>query len=184
MGCRGRLLWSAVFILMVREGGDLRSEVFLFDQISHNYNNYPPTTPPRCPRSNINKNIIVNSYYYLKDLSGSFIRRSPSVLSSISNDSILCCGSPGDNAQPPNNNHKKRPQLPQHPAVNICNNTSPERNYAHSEFLTIIGSTTALSQQGIPLPSTPPAFPRPPPARPRVPQRNYYQQKQHQINFL
>ena len=37
-----------------------------------------------------------------------------------------------DNAQPPTTNHKKCPQLPQHPAVNKCINNPTEKNYAHS----------------------------------------------------
>ena len=49
----------------------------LFVQISHNHNNTlqwlrATSDPPHCPQIKSNKNIIINYYYYLKELSGSF----------------------------------------------------------------------------------------------------------------
>ena len=72
---------------------------------------------PRCPRSNSNKNITINYYFYLKDLSGSFIRRSPSASPSSTNNTILHQPSMVTTYKIPKNNHK-HPQLI---AVNLSN---------------------------------------------------------------
>jgi hypothetical protein len=58
-----------------------------------------------------NSNIIINYYYYFKDLSGSLIRRSLSASPSITTNSILRRAFSGPYVQPPNY------------IINKCNNS-------------------------------------------------------------
>ena len=105
---------------------------FWLDLSHHNY--YSPTAEGdfgslNRPRINCKTNTTIIQHYYLKELSGSFIRRSPPVPPSINNNSIFCQVFYGDNAQLPNNNYN--------PPPNKCNNTSPEKNCTLSESLTL-----------------------------------------------